>query len=111
MDLSLIECADKNQWDRFASDSPHGSVFCSTPFLDALGEEYRLLLVADANREPLAGVVLILRAGQPFPGQYPLTMYQGVLLGSSLCRQPGHSRTKQTLEVLDYLLARAGKAV
>jgi hypothetical protein len=109
MDLSLIECTDKDQWDRFASESPHGSVYCSTSFLDALGEEYRLLLAVDANREPLAGAVLILRAGQPYPGQFPLTMYQGILLGSSVCRQPAHSRTKQTLEVLDYLLAQLEK--
>jgi hypothetical protein len=109
MALNLIECADKDRWDRFAAESPHGSIFCLTPFLDALGEEYRLLLVAEERGEPLAGIVLILHGGQPFPVQYPLTMYQGVLLGIGLCRQPAHSRIKQTLEVLAFLLAELEK--
>src|SRR5438270_78201 len=100
MALTLVECSDKNQWDSFAAESPHGSIFCLTPFLDALGEEYRLLLVEEGG-EPLAGVVLILRNGQPFPGQYPFTLYQGVMLATNLWSQPPYGRTQQTLEVLD----------
>ena len=49
MSPKLIECTDKEQWDRFAAESPHGSVFCQTPFLDALGKEYRLLLVENKD--------------------------------------------------------------
>jgi ribosomal protein S18 acetylase RimI-like enzyme len=108
MALTLVECSDKDRWDRFVGESPHGSVFCLTPFLDALGEEYRLLLVAE-REEILAGVVLILDNGRPFLGQYPLTMYQGVLLNRCLCLRQPHSRTRQTLEVLDFLLAELEK--
>jgi hypothetical protein len=103
MTLSLVQCTDKARWDCLVRESPHGNVFCSTPFLDALGEEYCLLLIEDQS-EPLAGVVLMLRDGQPYSGKYPLTMYQGVLLGPTLCRQPPHSRTNRTLEVLAFLL-------
>jgi GNAT superfamily N-acetyltransferase len=103
MALTLIECTDKECWDRFNEESPHGSVFCRTAFLDALAEEYRLLLVQDRG-VPRAGIVLILRAGQPYPGQYPLTMYQGLLLGRDLCLQPAYKRSPLTLEVLDFLL-------
>ena len=108
MALTLVECSDKDRWDRFVGESPHGSVFCLTPFLDALGMDYRLLLVAD-KEETLAGVVLILDNGRPFPGQYPLTMYQGVLLNRCLCLRQPHSRTRQTLEVLGFLLAELEK--
>src|SRR6516162_7800840 len=108
MPLTLTECTDKGRWDQFVTQSAHGSVFCLTPFLDALGEEYRLLL-AEENGEILAGVLLVLRAGQPFPGQYPLTMYQGLLLEESLCRLPPHRRPQQTLKVLEFLLAELEK--
>src|SRR5438105_10336153 len=108
MPLTLSECTDKERWDRFAGESPHGCVFCLTPFLDALGEEYRLLVVEESG-EALAGLVLILRSDQLYPGQFPLTIYQGVMLGLGLCRQPAHRRTKQTLEVLDFLLTELEK--
>src|SRR6266849_1733774 len=104
MNLNLIECTAKEQWDRFAAESSHGSVFCLTPFLDALGEEYCLLLVEDKG-VPLAGVALVLRGGQPYAGRYPHTMYQGVLLAPGLCSQSTTSRIQQTLQVLDFLLA------
>src|SRR5712692_1238064 len=104
MALSLSECTDKERWNRFAGESPHGSVFCLTPFLDALNVEYRLLLVEE-REVPQAGLALILRDGQPYPGQHPWTMYQGILLDAGLCRQQPHSRTKQTLVLLDFLLA------
>src|SRR5947209_17732309 len=108
MALTLTECADKERWDRFAADSPHGSVFCLTPFLDSLADEYGLLLVEEKGVLQ-AGVPLLLRDGQPFPAQYPATLYQGVLLSSELCRQQPHRRIKFTLEVLDFLLAELAK--
>ena len=104
MALALIECTDKNHWDRFVGESPHGSVFCLTPFLDVLEEDYRLLFVAD-REEMLAGVVVILADGRPVSAPYPLSVYQGVLLSRSLCLQQPHSRGRQTLEVLSFLLA------
>jgi hypothetical protein len=105
----LVECTDKEQWDRFAGESPHGSVFCLTPFLDALGKEYRLLLVENKDG-PQAGVVLVLQGGgQLYPGQHPFTMYQGVLLSPGLCSQPPERRIQQTLRVLNFLLAELEK--
>jgi hypothetical protein len=104
MTLKLVECAEKERWDRFTTESPQGSVFCLTPFLDALCADYRLLLVQDSGA-PQAGLVVIVHDGQPFPGQYPLTIYQGVLLSHDLCYLPIDSRTQKTFEVLDFLLA------
>ncbi len=104
MALTFIDCTDKERWNRFAAESPHGSVFCLTPFLDALNVEYRLLLVEERG-VPQAGLPLLLRDGQPYPRQHSWTMYQGVLLDAGLCRQQPHSRAKQTLAVLDFLLA------
>lgn len=108
MALTLTDCTDKDRWDRFVAASPHGSVFCRTPFLDALHEDYRLLLVEEQGTIQ-AGLILILRDGQPYPGQYRLTLYQGVLLSSDLCTRPPHTRINQTLVVLDFLLAELEK--
>jgi GNAT superfamily N-acetyltransferase len=104
MDLNLIACTDKEQWDRFAMDSPHGSVFCFTPFLDGLGEDYRLLMVEEGG-EPLCGVVLHLRDGQPCSGDCLFGIYQGVLLSSSICDQPLRRRASRTSQILNFLLA------
>src|SRR5439155_9548496 len=98
MDLTLIECTDKDRWNRFAEESPHGSVFCFTPFLDGLGEDYRLLLVENRG-QPLAGVVFLLRDGLPVSADYPIALYQGVLLSPSLCCAPTHSRAKPILQL------------
>lgn len=108
MALRLVECTDKDSWNRFAAESPHSSVFCLTPFLDALGEDYRLFVVEEHGKT-LAGVALLLRDGRPYLGQYPLTMYQGVLLSAELCRLPQHRRSHRTLEVVDFLLAELEK--
>jgi ribosomal protein S18 acetylase RimI-like enzyme len=108
MALTLVECSDKGRWDCFADESPHGSVFCRTSFLDGLGQDYRLLLVAEKD-ETLAGTVLVFENGRPYLGQFPLTMYQGVLLSRGLCQRQPHSRSRQTLEVLDFLLAELEK--
>jgi hypothetical protein len=108
MPLNLIESASKERWNRFQAESPQGSVFCLPAFLDALGEEYRLLVVEEDGKA-LAGVALLLRDGQPYFGQFPLTMYQGVLLSGELSLLPQHSRSHRTLEVLDFLLAELEK--
>ena len=44
MTLTLIECTDKERWDRFTEESPQGSIFCLTRFLDALEEDHEFLL-------------------------------------------------------------------
>src|SRR6266851_10038153 len=108
MDLTLIECTDKARWNRFVEESPHGSVFCFTPFLDGLGEDYCLLLIEESG-QPLGGVVLLLRDGQPDSGDYPFALYQGVLLSPSLCDEPPHNRARPILQVLDFFLAELAK--
>ena len=62
MAFTLTECADKARWDQLVNDSPQGSVFCLTPFLDALGEAYCLFLVEEHSKVQL-GIVMVLRDG------------------------------------------------
>jgi hypothetical protein len=108
MTLHLTECNDKDLWDCFVRASPQGNVFCLTPFLDALGEDYDLLIVED-DGEPELGAVMIKRDGQPIKAEYPFTSYQGVLLGHTVARLPQHRRVLRALEVTDFLLAELEK--
>jgi GNAT superfamily N-acetyltransferase len=104
MAFKLTQCEDKQQWDRFVDSSPQGNVFCSTPFLDALGEEYDLLLVEKDGHSQL-GAVVLKRDGQPIPAPYSFAMYQGILFDGSIRTMPRHSRAKWSLEVTEFLLA------
>lgn len=104
MTLSLILCNDKEKWDRFVDSSPQGNIFCSTSFLDSLGEEYDLLLVEE-NGSPQIGAVVVKRNGKPVYAPYPCTMYQGILFGLSKINMPPHSQIRSRLEVTDYLLS------
>jgi hypothetical protein len=104
MTLHLTECDNKELWDGLVRASPQGSIFCQSPFLDALGEDYDLLLVEDGG-EPQLGALIMKRDGQPVQAPYPFTLYQGVWLSSSLVRLPQHRRTLRTLEVTDFLLS------
>jgi len=104
MGFSLTQCADRQQWDRFVASSPQGNVFCCTPFLDALGEEYDLLLVEEDDR-PRLGAVVLKRNGQPIRAPYPFALYQGILFDGASRDTPRHRRVKWALEVTEFLLA------
>jgi hypothetical protein len=104
MGLCLTPCANKGLWDRLVRASPQGSVFCLTPFLDALGEDYDLLVVED-DGEVQAGTLVLKHDGEPIRTPIPFTLYQGVLLSPEVARLPQHRRVLRALEVTDFLLA------
>lgn len=101
MTLTLKLCDDKQRWDSFVASSPQENVFCTTPFLDALGKDYDLLFV-EKNSCPQLGAVVLKGDGQPIPALYP---YQGILFDGSSCSMPYHARAKWTLKLTDFLLA------
>ena len=94
---------DKTQWDRFVSTSPQGSIFCRSPFLDALGVEYDLWFVEE-NGQPQAGAVILRRNAEPILAPYLFTLYQGLLFAEHSRTLPPHSHPKWTLEVTETLL-------
>jgi len=104
MDFSLTECEDKQKWDCFVAASPQGSVFCHTPFLDALGEEYDLLLVEEGGR-PRLGAVVLKRDGQPIRAPYPFSLYLGIMLDDAVRGMPQHRRVEWGLKAIGFLLA------
>src|SRR5438128_2814999 len=104
MTLQLAACHDRARWNDFVNASPQGNVFCLTPFLDALDEDYELLVVEDEGDLQL-GAVLIKKDGQPIRAPYPFALYHGVLLSQRLWELPQHRRVKRYMEVIDFLLA------
>lgn len=104
MTLSLKLCDDKSFWDNFVADSPQGTVFASTPFLDSIEEEYDLLLVVDAVENPLLGAVVIMQDGKPIIAPYPDAMYLGLLFTKTLYSKPIESRINRCLELSIFLL-------
>jgi hypothetical protein len=105
MTASLVECNEKKTWDLFVTNSPQGTVFCHTSFLDALGENYDLLFLEDEEGTPIIGTAVIKRNGKPICAPYPDAMYHGVLYNKSFFSQPFESRIRKGLELTDTLLS------
>lgn len=108
MTLSLIICKDKEKWDQFVNTSPQGNVFCTTPFLDSLNDEYDVLLVEE-NGSPQIGTVVIKNNDQPIRAPYPYAMYQGILVNPTISSCQTHSRIRRELETMEYLLSEMEK--
>lgn len=105
MSLKINLCKDKNQWDSFVDLSPQGNIFCTTSYLDALGEDYDLVLV-DENNQVKMGAIIIKQNGKPIKAPYPFTMYQGIFFDNAIYNMPKHRRVKKILTITEYLLAK-----
>jgi len=107
--LEMVKCTDKSKWDEFVNDSPQGSVFCRTAFLDALGVDYDTWLLEDRGQSQL-GTVILRKGEEILPAPHGLTMYQGPMFSKCVNAQPLHTRTtlilKLTEEFITYLSQR-----
>jgi hypothetical protein len=104
MPLTLTTVNEKKKWDDFVGASPQGNIFCTTQFLDALGEDYELVLIEENNQLKM-GAVILKQNRKPIKAPYPFTMYQGILFDNSIYNMPSHRRVKILLEITQYLLA------
>jgi hypothetical protein len=95
---------NKQRWDSFVDLAPQGNIFCTTSFLDALGEDYDLVLIEENNQLKM-GAIILKQNGKPIKAPYPFTMYQGILFDNSIYNMPRHRRVKKLLELTQYLLA------
>lgn len=104
MSFILSVCNEKQKWNDFVATSPQRNIFCTTQFLDALGEDYELVLIEGSNQIEM-GAIIIKQNGNPIKAPYPFTMYQGILIGNSIYNMPRHRRVKRVLDITQYLLA------
>jgi hypothetical protein len=101
--LELYEFGDPAEWDAFVADSPQGSVFCESRFLEAAGAEFEALAVGEAGRREAAALV-IMDHGAPIRAPAHYTMYQGVLFDASVTSLVNHRRVRRSLELVTFLL-------
>lgn len=109
MSFKLGLCTDKQIWNNFVSRSPQANVFCLTPFLDSLKQNYQLWLVKKNNQIHLGLIMFQKGKGKFTPCPQNFFMYQGLLLASFYKQQVVHRRTIETLKVVDFLLAQLEK--
>lgn len=101
--LSLERCTELGSWDNLVADSPQGSIFCQSLFLNALEVEYDLWLVLRAG-QPELGAVLFRRGDEVLPAPYPFTMYQGMFFTQAVATLPYHNRFRKIPAILDFVL-------
>jgi hypothetical protein len=103
MPFQLLKCSNETEWNAFVDESPQGSIFCNTRFLQSLGEDYELYFVADDGNK-IAAFPLLLKEREPLPAPYPYTCYQGIMFASQIEQLPQHRKIPYRLKVLEYLL-------
>ena len=102
----IIEFLDKNKeidcslWNGFVTDSPQGTIFSSTWYLDFLNVNYRILQVKDVDGSILAGIVLAKNKINTYSNPM-LDKYLGVLLRFEEVLT--HKKKSNQYKVLDLL--------
>jgi len=109
MPLTLAQCVDKAVWNEFVCSSPQGNVFCTTPFIEALGAPFELWLLKKGEQIQAGAIVLSGEDGRPLQAPFPSTWYMGVLLAKFVGEMPAHSRVETGLAIVNELCAAFGE--
>jgi len=103
--FTLVRCTDPKRWNGFVAESAQGSVFCRTPFLEALGLGHELWHVEESGVPCLGAVVMVDEAGLPLRAPFPFSLYQGLLLDPAHATLAVHRRVKRMLTLVEFALA------
>ena len=99
--LELAETTDLAAWDAWVEQSPQGTVFCKSTFLQSLNARFRLFAVM-ANTQVVALLPLLEDdAGQVV--RYPFTPYQGILFLPRTSTSP-HRRVVDEFRITEFLI-------
>lgn len=101
--ISIDICDNSLEWDLFVTDSPQGSIFCQTAFLDALGVDYDTWLLKVGGMA-LVGTVILRRGKTILPASHEFTMYQGPMFASYINTQALHTRTALILKLTEEFI-------
>lgn len=88
-----------NIWDDFVEDSPQGTVFAKTDFLNALGVPFQIITVYLRQKIVAGTVILFSQDGKTLPAPFPFTPYQGLLLADNFTK-PDHKRNGEEFLIL-----------
>lgn len=95
-------CQDPLEWDAFVRDSPHGSIFATTAFMDCLGFARQLYVLREEGRI-IAGAPVFSGPHGAHVSPLPFTLYQGVMVAGDVCGLPSHSRIRRGLENVEAI--------
>ncbi len=91
-------------WDRLVADSPQGSIFCRSAFLDALDVEWEAWVLPGPAGPRAAALLFRDGAGTIQRAPLPFCLYQGILLPSAVATGPAHRVVHETLEAVEELI-------
>lgn len=93
----------KEIWDEFVLNSPQGSIFVNSQFLDSLNTGYNLITCYE-NNKIIAGVPLLFsETGKPINTVFPFTQYQGIMLSKNEDSNP-HSIITREFKHIEYFI-------
>lgn len=99
--FQLVETDDPTTWDHWVEQSPQGTVFCTSSFLQSLGTPFRLFTVK-VNTEIVALLPLLEDdAGDVI--RYPFTPYQGILFVPRALVPP-HRQVVEEFRITEFLI-------
>lgn len=107
MTFGIEVCDDDQLWDAFVAESPHGSIFCSSSFIDALDEPFVRYIVR-YDGAPILAIPVNESAPNfvPFASYttYRFAIYQGPMFSRRIAALPAHSRTPLQLKCMEFAL-------
>ena len=99
--LELVETADLAAWDAWVEQSPQGTVFCKSTFLQSLNTRFRLFTVM-ANTQVIA-LLPLLEDDASQVVRYPFTPYQGILFLPRASKSL-HRRVLDEFRITEFLI-------
>jgi hypothetical protein len=100
--MEIRECA-KEVWDSFVDNSPQGTVYCRSTYLDTLELEYDLLMVVEDD-VPQLGVIVLKDNGQVVSSSGFFIQYHGFLMKNGALDMPGHRLSTWLLKVSEFMI-------
>jgi len=107
--MEVKTCISKIEWDSFVKESPQGNIYCTTGFLDAIPDNYELILLEDRENILLGAVILKNEVEEILKAPYPFTIFQGVLCCRAFQEMPFHKQSSWLLKNVTILLTEMEK--
>jgi len=99
----MEECVDVKSWDHFVENSPQGTIFCKTAFINALGIDYKIYLIKK-GQEIVAGTIVLLNENkQLLKAPYPFTPYQGILF-KDYSNVSAHKKITEEFKITEFII-------
>lgn len=94
----------KKVWDNFIKNSPDGSIFLYSKFLDSLNKKYEIVTCVEDSGEIVAGCVILFdENNEPIKNIHGFTQYQGISL-KDFSQLSNHKRISREFKVCEFFI-------